>query len=310
MISKVVLLGPQRFRPTLASAVQSLGIEGDIATVTAGWQEREDEDAELRDHLGSRAVNLMLHRRSDEVFQADPAFGAAHGLRQERLRQLQRVYRSRLAHLKDAARELLKSEGDLWLLDPEREDAVHAIRDLDAHHMERVREVHAHFDDACRPHERSAIARHREELAQIIEPTAAIALAGGHVAVLLNRLRLFGVTDLAASRPVLAWSAGAMVAAERIVLFHDTPPQGPGNAELLGPGLALFPGVVPFPHARRRLRLEDASRVALLARRFAPAACLALDEGARADWDGATSTLGPGTRTLTAEGRLEERIEA
>src|SRR5438093_12791972 len=250
MTSRVVLLGPQRFRPTLASAVQSLGIEGDVATVTAGWQEREDEDAELRDHLGSRAVNLMLHLRSDDVFAADPTFGAAHGLRQERLRQLQAVYRSRLALLKDAARELLKAEGDRWLLDPERDDAVRAIRELDAHHMERVREVHARFDETCRPHERSAIARHRLELAKVIEPTAALAIAGGHVAVLLNRLRLFGVMELAAGRPVLAWSAGAMAVAERIVLFHDSPPQGPGNAELLDPGLALIPSVVPFPHAR------------------------------------------------------------
>jgi hypothetical protein len=45
MAANVVLLGPQRFEPTLASVVRSLGIQEDLATVTAGWQEREDEDA-------------------------------------------------------------------------------------------------------------------------------------------------------------------------------------------------------------------------------------------------------------------------
>ena len=30
------------------------------------------------------------------------------------------------------------------------------------------------------------------------------------MAILLNRMRLFGVMELAGSRPILAWSAGAM----------------------------------------------------------------------------------------------------
>src|SRR5437870_2424672 len=131
MPSTVVLLGPQRLRPTLASAVRSLGIDGEIATVTAGWQEREAEDAELRDHLGSRTINLLLHRRSDDVFQSDPRYAAAHRLRQERLRQLQNVYRLRLAHAKAEARELIALEGDRWLLDLERSEAVESIRALD-----------------------------------------------------------------------------------------------------------------------------------------------------------------------------------
>src|SRR5258705_12249207 len=100
MNATVVLLGPQRLRPTLASVVRSLGITGDIATVTAGWQERETEDAELRDHLGTRAVNLLLHRRGDDVFQSDPRFAAPHRLRQDRLSQLQSVYRIPLTHAK------------------------------------------------------------------------------------------------------------------------------------------------------------------------------------------------------------------
>ena len=39
-----VLLGAQRFQPTLAAAVKETGVQGRIAIVTAGWQEREDEE--------------------------------------------------------------------------------------------------------------------------------------------------------------------------------------------------------------------------------------------------------------------------
>jgi hypothetical protein len=72
-----------------------------------------------------------------------------------------------------------------------------------------------------------------------------------------------------------------MVAAGRIVLFHDTPPQGAGVPEVLQRGLGVAPGLVPLPHARRRLRLDLPARVALMARRFAPDLALALDDGAR-----------------------------
>ncbi len=45
-----------------------------------------------------------------------------------------------------------------------------------------------------------------------------------------------------------------MVVCETVVLFHDSPPQGAGNAEVLDAGLGLARGVIALPHARRRLR--------------------------------------------------------
>jgi hypothetical protein len=108
-----------------------------------------------------------------------------------------------------------------------------------------------------------------------------VAFAGGHVAALLNRLRLFDVASVVGERPIVAWSAGAMALSERIVLFHDSPPWGAGNAEVLDHGLGLCPGVLPLPHARRRLRLQDPRRVDLLVRRFAPLRCVGLDEGSK-----------------------------
>ena len=53
---RIVLLGPQR-RPTLEGVARSLGLglAGPVATITAGWQEREPDDAELAALLGGPA---------------------------------------------------------------------------------------------------------------------------------------------------------------------------------------------------------------------------------------------------------------
>jgi len=52
---RAILLGPQR-RPTLDGMVRSLGLPGPFATVTAGWQEREPDDGELRALLDGHVV--------------------------------------------------------------------------------------------------------------------------------------------------------------------------------------------------------------------------------------------------------------
>lgn len=284
--------------------MHSFGIEGTIATVTAGWQEREGEDDELRDHLGKHTVNLRLHARGEEVFERDPELAAAHKERQARLRQLQVLYRIRLTHAVDSARELMLRDAEPWLLEPAVSDAIETIRLLDAHHLARLQRVNEEFDAAWRPLERPAVARQRTQIAAALEGTHAVALAGGHVAVLFNRLKLFGLFELTGGRPLIAWSAGAMVLAQTIVVFHDSPPNGRGNAEALTSGFGRFPGVVPFPHAQQRLKLDDKVRVALHARRFAPAACVALDPGARLDWDGRNLIVAPKTRCLIADGTV------
>ena len=120
------------------------------------------------------------------------------------------------------------------------------------------------------------VARHRREIEQVLAGCAALAVAGGHVASLLNRLLLFGIGDLLDGHALFAWTAGAMALSERVVLFHDAPPQGPGVAEVLDRGVGLVKNVVPLPHPETRLHLGDGERVTLMAQRFAPGACLAL----------------------------------
>jgi hypothetical protein len=309
-VSRIALLGPQRLQPTVAPTLESLGVKGRVATVTAGWQERESEDQELHEHLHERSVNLQLWKRAEEIFGADQLFAAAHHKRQETMRELRDIYNLRLAHAKKALYELLDRPGDPKLIEQERLAALDAVRDLDARHLERIRAIRTEFAEKWRPAEREDVVRHREELADILADCEAVALAGGHIAVLLNRFLLFDLASLIGSRVVVAWSASAMAITERVVLFHDYAPQGAGNSEVMDCGLGLARGVVPLPHARRRLKVNDAHRVWVFARRFAPAICVPMDEGSRIDvvaeeWRGTHLIFAPlGGHRLGADGSL------
>jgi uncharacterized protein YciW len=88
------------------------------------------------------------------------------------------------------------------------------------------------------------------------------------------------------------------------VLFHDHPPQGAGNAEVFEAGLALVRGAVFLPHAASRLAAADAMRVALFARRLAPATCYTLDDGNRLLWRRGRLADAAGSQRLARTGRL------
>lgn len=280
----VVLLGAQRFDPTLADAVAELGVEGPIAAITAGWQEREEEDDDLREHLDGRTVNLRLHARAEQVFARDPDLHAAHRERQAVLLHRQDFYRIRLEHALEAQHVIANRAAPKDILRDEARASIRAIRDVDRMHLERCAREHKAFEERWRPSERPALAEQIAELAEIVEGCDAIAIAGGHVASLLNRLRMFDIARLAAGKVVFAWCGGAMVVSERVVLFHHSPPQGPGAAEVLDEGLALVGDVVCLPQPEFRLRLDDRERIGVLARRFAPATCLALPARSRVTW--------------------------
>ncbi len=304
----VVLLGPQRLKPTLVEAVDALGVRGSVAAVTAGWEEREDEIDELTAHLHRPVKNLHLYARGEDVFRRDPEWFLAWGDWMDRRRRLRALYRRRLAHALAAVREVMASNGDRELASEETEAAIEAVRSLDEHHRERMRRLRLDVDREVAPLDRDAVVAHRREIAGILSGCAALAIAGGHVEVLLDRLRLFDVATLAPEdAPVFAWSAGAMVVCDQVVLFHDSPPEGEGGAEVHDAGLGLCPGVLPLPHAKRRLRLDDRARVGLLARRFAPSVCLALDEGCRATYVPARGVVAQRARELLPTGDVAER---
>jgi hypothetical protein len=297
-----VLLGAQRFDPTLGAAVAELGVTGRIATITAGWQERELEDEELSQHLGRRTVNLRLHARGEELFAADPELRAAHRERQEGLRHRQDFYRIRLEHELEAGRVIRQRAAPPAIVAEAVQASIDCIRALDGWHLANCARQHEAFEKRWQLRERPSVARHREEIAAIVADCSAIAIAGGHVATLINRMALFGIGSLAGGRTIFAWSGGAMAISDRVVLFHDDPPQGPGASEVLDAGLGLCPGVVVFPEPEKRLRLDQKDRVAGLARRFAPAFCLTLPARSRITWRAGRFTSSHGVQQLRADG--------
>ena len=297
---RVTLLGPQR-RPTLDTVVASLRLEGPVATVTAGWQEGEPEDGELSRRLGARDVNLGLYRRWLDVQERDPGFAAGERSLQGVLEELQDIYLLRLDHALQAAQAIQRRTSDR-LRASVLAEAVSAVRDLDAAHLHRISDVRGDFYLRLPPHDRPVIAEHRAAVARLLGDAAALVVAGGHVGVLADTLHLFNVAAALRS-PVIAWSAGAMALTERIVLFHDRAPQGPGYPEVYGSGLSVLRNIVPLPHARARLLLDDAPRMAVFARRFAPARCVLLENGTRIDTDG-DGTCPPRTRVLAEDGRV------
>jgi peptidase E len=283
-MSDVLVLGPQFRSPSLRDALRHARLAGPIVTVTAGWQEREGELGALEEHLGQRVRDLRIYERAEAAFTQDPALHDAYRRRQNDLRRLQELYRVRLAHAKAAARELLQDEDTSDLTRRARRAAIAALRRLDAEHLRAIERVHAEFDGTWAATKRPLLASQLAELEHLLDQAQTVCIAGGHVAVLLNRLRLFGLGRLLRAKPVVAWSAGAMVISERVVLFHDHPPQGAGDAEVFEAGLGLVRGTVFLPHAATRLALQDRNRVALFARRFSPAACRTLDDGSLLHW--------------------------
>ena len=91
----VTILGPQRLQPTIGEAARRLGLTGPCAVITAGWQEREAEDGELRKELGLPAFNLDLYARWERLRTEDPSLAELHRARQDRLRRQARRRGSR-----------------------------------------------------------------------------------------------------------------------------------------------------------------------------------------------------------------------
>jgi hypothetical protein len=298
----VTVLGPQR-RPTVDRVLASLEVAGPIAMITAGWQERESDDAELRSLTGGRGVNLRLHDRWLEVLQQDGEYARAEREHQALLTDLRQLYLLRLDHALQAVYAMAQRPGG----HPRTrqlavEDALAMVRLLDSTHLARVRELHDEFFAAWHPEDRDAVARHREEVHADLAAADCLLIAGGHVADLLHVLHVFHLAPHLPRR-VVAWSAGAMALTSRVVLFGDRAAQGPAHSEVYDEGLGVIDGLVLLPHARRRLRTDDRGRMSVLARRFAPSSCVVLDDGVRVDL-GPGGELPPGARVVDADGRI------
>ncbi len=308
MTRSVTLLGPQR-RPSVQHAVGDLAPGQPVATVTAGWQERESDDAELDELLGGNTVNLALHARWLDVHERDREFAHAEREHDASLAELRTLYLSQLDHALRAAYGVAQvKEGRPRWRDAALSDALEVVRLVDEQHLARIRAAQHDFYAAWRPQDRDAIAQHRDEIRGILQDSQAIVLAGGHVGELARVLHLFHV-EPHLPRAVIAWSAAAMALSERVVLFHDFVPHGVAQTEVFGEGIGVVRDLVPLPHLRRRMRVDDPLRMSVLARRFAPAQCLVLDDGVAVPLS-PDGRLPEHARVVSDEGRLVRSDQA
>ena len=298
-----ILLGPQNPVPNLKQAVDRINSDGPVVVISAGWRDSEGEIDELREMAGYSLEDLKLYQRAEEVFANEPALHELHRERQDKLRELQRLYRIRLAPTITAARKLMRTRAEPELLHLVQRAAITQLRALDAHHLRRIHGIHLNFNERRSALEVPRARAQRDEVHSLVENAGLVLIAGGHVAVLLNRIRLFGLDRLLAQKPVIAWSAGAMAMSERIVLFHHSAPQGKRDAELLDAGLGIVRRRVLLPHAGSRLDWRNRRRMALFSQRFSPAACSTLDNGSMIHLDNGQVIASSGSSIVTRTGR-------
>lgn len=306
-MAEYFLLGPQRPTVNLDAAFGTLDDDQPIAVVSAGWQEAEGDVDDVYEIVKRPLIDLRLYRRAEEVLASVAWLREIYRERQDRLQELQRLYRLRLSPTMLAARHLLRADGgDPAILRHEQRHAFAQQRVLDRHHLRRICAIHDEFDTRIANERLPILAEHNAEIAAVLSRCQTVIIPGGNVAVLLNRLRLFDLGPLLSQKNIIAWSAGTMVLSDRVVLFHDNTPQGNRDAELFDSGLGIVNEFVFLPDARHRLKLGDKIRVALFSRRFAPAACLTLDSGSLLRFKDGRIVAAEGVRRLSRSGALRK----
>lgn len=313
MSGRIVVLGPQHPDPNLPAALDWADVQGPLAVISAGWRHDEAELGALARAVDRPLVHLPLYRWFDELGQRVPSLAREWHAQQAQIRTLKQAYGIELRGVVTVAEELRRqATRSPEVLQEELAFARESIRLLDSRVLRRLDEVRARFPAVARPWELPEVAALHEQARARLERCPALLIAGGHVAVLLNRMSFFGLDDLGREHlqrggDLFAWTGGAMVLTERIMLFYDDPPDGSGFPELLDRGLGLIPGCVFFPHASERLRLDDRDRVHRLASRLHPYRCLTLDNGAWLDVHG-TCIIDRGSpgaaRDLLADGTV------
>ncbi len=290
MSGRVFTLGPQHPRPNLPALLDRLEVQAPVAVISAGWRHDEAQLDALARAVDRRLVHLPLYRWFDELEQEGAPIIDAWHRRQADIRAFKRAVAIELRAATEVQQRLeAEAREHTALFDEEIAYARDAVRVLDRRTLHRLDEIRARFPETLAPWEQAPVARYRAGIEKRLAACRCLCIAGGHAAILLNRMAFFGVDRLLkpwveAGGTLVAWSAGAMVLTERVVLFYDDPPEGVGDPELLDHGLGLAPGTVLLPQARNRMRLDDPRRTGLMARRFAPARCLTLENGAALEW--------------------------
>jgi hypothetical protein len=304
-LRNLTLLGPQPEYESLRGALNRMGLNGRLALITAGWEEAENEDEPLVHLIPNEIVNLRLFRRSELLFAQDPLVIQMLQKRQDVLRHLRDVYRMRVSYFMRATNKILGASRELVDFQPELDSSLNMLRQLDREYFLRTCQVCDDYDAEIDFDHRPSVVSQREELSEILGGVSAILIAGGHSAIIMNRLKIFSILEMRPDLPIIAWSGGAMALASQMVFFHDRLPQGDSNPEILRAGAGIIGRVLPFPDPANRLRLDDTLRMSVLARRFSDSSCVLLDSSDWVERRNGKWTAAHETRQLATNGRTE-----
>ena len=211
-----------------------------MATVTAGWQDREPADHELDEVMDGRSRNLGLYGRLSDVLTHDEHFAAQALAHRDAMDELAGIYSLRLQRALDTVYAVGRRPAREDVADAAFADAVREVRDIDAWYLGVVDSLYGELEESAPPERSELVARHRHEVGELLSDASVLAVAGGHVGILVRCLRLFAVVP-PPEMPVVAWSAGAMAMTERVVLYNDNGPQGVQGAEVWDRGIGRVP---------------------------------------------------------------------
>lgn len=291
MSGQIHILGPQMPKPNIANVLNNHCRRGPIAVISAGWRYDESEIQALTRDIQREVYHLPLYEWFDEMGAIEPELSGLHRMRQRRIKAYKKVYQLQLKAALDVweqVRELYKKNRSLY--DQDEQEACQHVCEIDEACLSRLEEIRDDFSALQQPWLHETAIPLFERIAYTFSQCAGVIITGGHVPVLRNRMYFFGLEHLLREtleegRHLFAWSAGAMTLTDRIVLYYDDPPLGIRHPEILDTGLGIISDTIFLPHASTRLKLSEPERIEKFARRFQPATCICLENGAHIIYD-------------------------
>jgi len=306
MATNLYILGPQGPQENLVSLINQLINAGTlsknpspIAVVSTGWRHDEDSIDALVEALPINLSLLPLYGWFDLLGNKEPDLSQMHADRQKKIKQHKEFYREQLHfHMNLWKKYNIRRQANA-AFKTEEDTAFKNLKRCDDEMLASLENIRTSYPKLQQAWLHPSAKQYHEKIKEELNRAQALLITGGHAAVLRNRFIFFGMHRLLkdfllSGKPIIAWSAGAMVLTDKIVLYYDNPPQGEGHAEILDYGIGLLPRMIFFPHAHERLNLDSSSRIKQLAKRFDPYLCIGLENGAKLHFNGRDlKDLGP-----------------
>ena len=211
MTGKIHILGPQRPSPNLPNIIERHLPDGPLAVITAGWRIDEIDISALERDLNRPLYLLPLYGWFDRLGAKEPELASLHSERQIKIKSYKKVYNLQLRAAFDLwtkIAELAEENPELYSMD--EKDALAAVRITDRRAIERQDLIRKEFDQLNTPWTHTVTMPYHDKIKNTLKKCRGLIIAGGHVAVLRNRLFFFGRDKLlpeciADGKTMFAW---------------------------------------------------------------------------------------------------------